>query len=157
MIGIYDLWASSVFWIITLCVFLALLTIPFYKWRKRGVVVTVLFCTAAFSFLSQFLLSYLIKNEVSNLISEGSFVVGTYEGFDNEMLLNALKNKQYVSTHKTRPLERSNIRIIVHLGELELQVAQDSKYPYLYWVYYPKYRYSSGNELGKVRIKQYEQ
>ena len=119
-------------------------------------VVTVLFFTAALSFSSQFLLSYLIKNEVSNLIGEDSFVAGNHEDFDNEMFLNALKNKQYVNTYKTQPLERHSIRIVAHLGELELQVAQDSKYPYLYWVYYPKYRYSSYNQLGKLRIKQYE-
>ncbi|MDX1302778.1 hypothetical protein [Photobacterium sp.] len=156
MAAIFDAWALAVFWIIALCVFIALVTIPFNHWKKRGIVVVALFCIVVTSFLSLFLLEYLIKNEVSELINENSFVIESYEGFDNTMLLKALKNKQYVSTHKTRSLEKRSIRVVVRSGEFELQVAQDSKNPYLYWIYYPKYRYSRENELGKVRIKKYE-
>ncbi|HCG6765693.1 hypothetical protein [Vibrio parahaemolyticus] len=160
MTEIYELWASSVFWIVALCVFLSVLTIPFYKWKKRGIVVIVFFCIAAFSFLSLLVLEHLLKNkitnEVSELISEDSYVVETYEDFDNELFLKALKSKQFVYTHRTRPLEKSSIHIVNHQGEVKLQVAQDSKYPHLYWVYYPKYRYSSVNELGKVRVNKVE-
>ena len=156
MTEIYELWASSVFWIITICVFLSVLTIPFYKWKKRGIVVTVFFCIGAFSFLSLLVLKHKITNELSELISEDSFVVETYEDFDNELFLKALKGKQFVYTHRTRPLEKSSIHIVNHQGKVELKVAQDSNYPYLYWVYYPKYRYSSINELGKVRVNKVE-
>ncbi|TOM08083.1 hypothetical protein CGH83_23975, partial [Vibrio parahaemolyticus] len=112
MTEIYELWASSVFWIVALCVFLSVLTIPFYKWKKRGIVVIVFFCIAAFSFLSLLVLEHLLKNkitnEVSELISEDSYVVETYEDFDNELFLKALKSKQFVYTHRTRPLEKSS-------------------------------------------------
>lgn len=153
MVEIYDLWQFTVFWIVALCVFSSALTVPFYKWKKRGGVVIVFFCTAAFSFLSLFVLEHKITNEISELINEDSFVVETYEGFDNELFLKALKSKRFVYTYRTRPLEKRNIHIVNHQEEVKLQVAQDSKYPHLYWVFYPKYRYSSLNELGKIRIK----
>ncbi|TOM78614.1 hypothetical protein [Vibrio parahaemolyticus] len=113
MTAIFDAWALAVFWIIVLCGFIVLATIKFSCWKKRGIVIAVLFCIATTSFLSLFLQEYLIKNEVSALINENSFVIESYEGFDNAILLKALKNKQYVSTHKTHPLEKRSIHVVV--------------------------------------------
>lgn len=139
MTEIYDLWISSVFWIVALCLFLSVLTIPFYKWKKRWIVVIPCFCITVFSVLSLLVLENKITNEVSELISEDSFVVETYEDFDTELFLKALKSKRFVYAHRTHPLEKMSIHIVNLQGEVKLQVAQDSKYPYLYWVYYPKY------------------
>tara|TARA_R110001583_G_scaffold9433_1_gene44733 strand:+ start:8577 stop:9062 length:486 start_codon:yes stop_codon:yes gene_type:complete len=151
-----DLWALTIFWVIAACTILAVVTIPFHKWRKRPLVLITLFCISAFSFLSSFLLEYLIKDEVATLIDEYSFVIESYKGVDNTMLLSALKNKQYIGTHKTHPLKRRKIQITTSSTKLKLHIAQDSKYPNIYWVYYLKYKFSQGNELGKVLIKRYE-
>ncbi len=124
--------------------------------KRRGVLIT-LFCVAAVSAISVFALEYLLKNkirnEVSELIGEHSFVIETFDDFDNEMFIKAIKSKRFVHTHKTHPLEKRSLRIVGHREVVVLQVAQDSKNPKLYWVYYPKYRYSNINELGKVRIQ----
>ncbi|USH04364.1 hypothetical protein K6Q96_21750 [Grimontia kaedaensis] len=160
MIELYDVWVPSVFWIIASCLLLVVLIVPFYKWNKRKNVLIILCSIVAFSSLSFFVLEHLqekkIKNEISDLISEDSVVAEIYEEFDNELFLKALKNQRFVHTNKTRPLEKMSIHIVNAKGEVKLQVAQDSKYPYLYWVYYPKYQYSSVNELGKVRVKMIE-
>ncbi|MER2496201.1 hypothetical protein [Vibrio neptunius] len=150
---IYDIWALAVFWVIASCVIMAFATIPFKRWEKRGKVVIALFCISAASFMSIFLLDYFIKKEVSELITADSVIVESQENFNTAMFLRALRNKQYITTHRTKPLERSVLLIDTHLGQLELEVAQDSEHPHLYWVYYPKYRYSHLNELGKVRVK----
>ena len=90
------MWVAAAFWIVALCVFLSALTALFYNWKKRWIVVIVCSCLASFCFLSLFVLENKITNEVSELISEDSFVLETYEDFDNELLLKALKGKRFV-------------------------------------------------------------
>ncbi|WP_246856959.1 hypothetical protein [Vibrio crassostreae] len=50
-------------------------------------------------------------------------------------------------------MSKSKVRIVINSGEVELLTAQDSKNEELFWVYYPKYRFSRLNPIGKVRIR----
>ncbi|WP_260320444.1 hypothetical protein [Vibrio crassostreae] len=50
-------------------------------------------------------------------------------------------------------MSKSKVRIVINSGEVELLIAQDSKNEELFWVYYPKYRSSRLNPIGKVRIR----
>ena len=54
--------------------------------------------------------------------------------------------------NRTAPLSKSKVRIVTNTGEVELLIAQDPKNKELFWIYYPKYRFSRLNPIGKVRI-----
>ncbi|PML76085.1 hypothetical protein [Enterovibrio norvegicus] len=156
MADFFDTWISMVFFIVIALVILTLTLAITKSTRKKWIMLSSIILTASFSISSLFLLEFLIKDEVSGLIDENSLVIEMPSGIDEGLLLHSLKNNKYVTTHKTHPLEKSVVRILTNSRELKLQVAQDSKYPYLYWVYYPKYRYSRLNEIGKVRVQKYE-
>lgn len=85
-------------------------------------------------------------------MSASSFVIEAHEEFEASKLLDSLKNKKYVKMNRTAPLSKSKVRIVTNTGEVELLIAQDPKNKELFWIYYPKYRFSRLNPIGKVRI-----
>lgn len=93
-----------------------------------------------------------IRTVLAEEISDYSFVIESDVDFDESKLLDAIKNKKYVTINRTKPLTKSIVRFVVHNGEIELLIAEDSKNDNIFWVYYPKYSYSRVNDIGKVRI-----
>lgn len=95
---------------------------------------------------------YMIRNLVSDSLTEQSFVIGLEKDIDESRLLNALKNKEYINIYRTQPMVKHKVRIVVNLGEVELLLAKDSVNQNVYWVYYPKYLFSSMNDIGKIQL-----
>ncbi|WP_286298606.1 hypothetical protein [Vibrio apostichopi] len=100
-------------------------------------------------FLSQ---KYTIRDLLSDRLVEDSFVISSIEEVDEASLLSALKNKEYLDIYRTKPTVKNKVRIIARDGELQLILAKDSVHDDVYWVYYPKYRFSRINDIGKIRL-----
>ena len=122
-------------------------------WRKNIKALILLSGVAAISivlFLSQ---KYQIRKILAEELSVSSFVVEAHEEFEESKLLDSLRSSNYVTMNRTKPLSKSKVRIVINSGEVELLIAQDSKNEDLFWIYYPKYRFSRLNPVGKVRIR----
>ncbi|MFS1945907.1 hypothetical protein BCU64_001085 [Vibrio lentus] len=100
-------------------------------------------------FLSQ---KYTIRDLLSDRLVEESFVISSNEEVNKLSLLRALKNKQYVDINRTKPTVKNKVRIVARDGEVELILAKDSVHEDIYWVYYPKYRFSRINDIGKIKL-----
>ncbi|MBV1839140.1 hypothetical protein [Photobacterium ganghwense] len=153
MIKLFDTWHVVVHALIPVCVFTIFFTALFKEWKIRKQVIILLFCVMLVSFFSLLFLKRMIRNELSEQLSEYSFIVGTTLEFDEKRLISALKNQIYISTNKTRPVDRTTLRIVIHSGELELWISRDSDNPNIYWIYHPKYLYSRSNEIGKIQVR----
>ncbi|WP_273859525.1 hypothetical protein [Photobacterium sp. GSS17] len=153
MIKLFDTWHVVVHALIPVCVFTIFFTALFKEWKIRKQVIILLFCVMLVSFFSLLFLKRMIRNELSEQLSEYSFIVGTTLEFDEKRLISALKNQIYISTNKTRPVDRTTLRIVINSGELELWISRDSDNPNIYWIYHPKYLYSRSNEIGKIQVR----
>ncbi len=120
---------------------------------KGKTTIVVFVGTVLSGIILDFSLNYLIRASLASELSDYSFVIESDEDFDESKLLNALKNKKYVTINRTKPLRKSKVRIVVNDGEIELLIAEDSKNENTFWVYYPKYDYSRINSIGKLRIR----
>ncbi|EOX1767263.1 hypothetical protein ACPDME_003480 [Vibrio cholerae] len=145
-----DIWFSVTAIVFVVCLFSALFVGFLGKNTKILVIFTGMAIISVMLFFSQ---KYQIRTLLSKELSAYSFVIESHEEFNESKLLDALKNRKYVTTHKARPLSKSKVRIVVNYGEIELLLAEDSKNSSLFWVYYPKYRYSRLNPIGKVHIR----
>lgn len=121
-------------------------------WHKNGKALILLIGVAFISIVLFFSQKYQIRWLLSEELSASSFVTEAHEEFEVSKLLDSLKNKKYVEMNKTDPLSKSKVRIVTNTGEVELLIAQDSKSKALFWIYYPRYRFSRLNPIGKVRI-----
>ncbi len=145
-----DIWFSVTAVVFVFSLLIALGVGCWGKSKKILIVFTGMVFLSGMLFFSQ---TYQIRTILAEELSNDSFVIESYVDFDESKLLDAIKNKKYVTTNRTRPLSKSRVRIVVHNGEIELFVAEDSKNKNVFWVYYPKYRYSRLNEIGKIRIR----
>ncbi|NOI28027.1 hypothetical protein [Vibrio coralliilyticus] len=121
--------------------------------RKGEMTIVVFVGTVLSGIILDSSLNYHIRTKLASELSDYSFVIESNEDFDESKLLDALKNKNYVTINRTKPLTKNKVRIVVNNGEVELLIAEDSKNDNTFWVYYPKYRYSRANAIGKIRIR----
>ena len=66
-------------------------------------------------------------------------------------VLSVLKTLDWLPAHHSNPTKRINIEISDHALRLVLSLARDSGDPREYWVFYPKYRVTSYNEIGRIK------
>ena len=62
----------------------------------------------------------------------------------------ALKTIGSVMEHHSHPTKIVHVDIQTANGGISLVLARDSGYAQEYWVFYPKYRITSNNEIGRV-------
>jgi hypothetical protein len=65
-------------------------------------------------------------------------------------IIAALKTTGSRMAHHSSPTRMIRVDIQSDRGDLSLQLGRDSSYAQEYWVFYPKYRITSNNEIGKV-------
>ncbi|NRF63702.1 MULTISPECIES: hypothetical protein [Vibrio] len=145
-----DIWLSVTQIIFILCL---LLLFWFGCMSKGKECISVFVGMVLIVIVSDTLLRQQIRTVLTEKISDYSFVIESDVDFDESKLLDAIKNKKYVTLYRTKPLTKNKVRIVVNNGEVELLIAEDSKNDNTFWVYYPKYRYSRVNAIGKVRIR----
>ena len=57
----------------------------------------------------------------------------------------------FIPAHHSYPIKKFKFKIKDKDGELELLIGQDSQNKNEYWIFYPKYRHTGANELGRIR------
>ena len=67
-----------------------------------------------------------------------------------DAIITALKTTGFRMDHHSSPTKMIHVDIQSDRGNLLLQLGRDSSYAQEYWVFYPKYRITSNNEIGKV-------
>lgn len=113
-----------------------------------------------------FLLSIILFILVSDMISVGvvsrvrryldsaspqaSVFVGGKAIEDGERVLSQLKAIRCMPDHHSHPTSRFSIAIRDQHGILQLELAQDSQYQHEYWVFYPQFRWTTWNEIGRI-------
>ncbi|EKM6953950.1 hypothetical protein PVB89_004586 [Vibrio parahaemolyticus] len=144
-----DIW----FVVTAVSIVVSLFTTFFVLLADYKLKVSIIWVSLTFSSILLFLLQeFIIRGLVSDKLTDHSFVIESDMEIDESELLSALKNEEYINVYRTKPLMKSKVRIVVNYGEIELFLAKDSVHKNVYWVYYPKYRYSSINEIGKIQL-----
>jgi hypothetical protein len=52
--------------------------------------------------------------------------------------------------HHSHPTKNFEVMIQTSKGNLKLNLARDSGYPQEYWIFYPSYKVTSSNDIGKI-------
>ena len=71
-------------------------------------------------------------------------------------VLSALRTRHWVLGHHSQPTTRISIQIWDRSRSLVLSLARDSNDPREYWVFYPKYYITSGNETGRIKTSVFD-
>ncbi len=69
---------------------------------------------------------------------------------DPERLISALKMVSPKLSHHSHPTKKITVDINSEKGHITLELARDSDYSQEYWIFYPKYRVTSNNEIGRI-------
>ena len=69
---------------------------------------------------------------------------------DADRVVKALKEVAPQPAHHSHPTKRIRVEIESKDGNLILELGRDSSYGQEYWVFYPKYRATSENEIGRI-------
>ncbi len=69
---------------------------------------------------------------------------------DPDGIVSALKTTAPELAHHSHPTKTIRVDIETDKGTLTLQLGRDSGYAQEYWVFYPKYRITSNNEIGRM-------
>jgi hypothetical protein len=62
----------------------------------------------------------------------------------------ALRSTHAMVAHHSHPTKSINLKIISQSGDLSISLGRDSGNPREYWVFYPKYGFTSTNEIGRI-------
>ena len=90
-------------------------------------------------------------------------VSGKYKVYVNSQMagnpdgiVSALKTTAPELAHHSHPTKMIRVDIETDKGVLTLQLGRDSGYAQEYWVFYPKYRITSNNEIGRVTTSAFD-
>ena len=89
-------------------------------------------------------------NFLRNLSGNYTVYVNSRRPTDADAIIAALKTSAPVMGHHSSPTKPINVDIQTPNGALSLVLRRDSSYAQEYWVFYPKYRITSNNEIGRV-------
>ncbi|WEM41361.1 hypothetical protein PTW35_12070 [Photobacterium sp. DA100] len=92
------------------------------------------------------------RAELRSRLADGIDSISSDEAFNRNLMAERLTNIKYVIGSNSHPKERFDIVVYTKREEILLQLARDSVEQSTYWVYYPKYRFFTINEVGKVRL-----
>jgi hypothetical protein len=70
---------------------------------------------------------------------------------NGQQVLLALKTLQWTPAHHSNPTKRIGIDLFYDSRHIFLWLARDSGDPREYWVYYPSYRITAMNEIGRIK------
>jgi hypothetical protein len=76
--------------------------------------------------------------------------VNSQPGHDPDKIVSALKAIAPELAHHSHPKKMIRVDIESGKGNLTLELGRDSGYAQEYWVFYPKYRVTLNNEIGRV-------
>src|SRR5713226_2116217 len=100
------------------------------------------------------IMASLSRNEALNFIRglSGNYKVSVnYQPAPNpDSIVTALRQVSPELAHHSHPTKRIRVEIQTEKGDLTLELGRDSDFPREYWVFYPKYRVTSTNEIGRI-------
>jgi hypothetical protein len=76
--------------------------------------------------------------------------VNSQPAHDPDAIVSVLKTASPRPGHHSNPTKVIRVDIQSEKGNLTLELGRDSGYAQEYWVFYPKYRVTSNNEIGRV-------
>ncbi len=79
----------------------------------------------------------------------GIFVAGR-PAADPKRVLELLRSLRWVSAHHSHPGHAISISVVCPSNNLDFILSRDSSNPHEYWVFLPRYRVTSMNEIGRV-------
>ena len=89
-------------------------------------------------------------NFLRDLSSNYKVYVNSQPPKNPDAIITALKTTGWRMDHHSSPTKMIRVDIHTDQGDMSLQLGRDSSYAQEYWVFYPKYRITSNNEIGKV-------
>jgi len=69
---------------------------------------------------------------------------------NTDQVITELKKIAPLKHQHTRTIKNINIEITIHGETLRLVLGRDSRNNRKYWIFYPKYNYTSSNDIGRI-------
>ena len=91
-----------------------------------------------------------VLRELGAVTSDCHILVAGRPAADPTRLLDLLRSLRSVTAHHSHPSHSISIRIVCSSDHLDLTLSRDSSDPHEYWVFLPRYRVTSMNEIGRV-------
>lgn len=107
-----------------------------------------------------FFFKYEVRKEVRNLL--GKLSLKTKVMIDGKMsnkpqsIIEKLKKVTPLLAHRSHDINRINIVIEDGDKKININMGRDSENPDEYWIYYPKYKYSTKQEVGRIRTSLFD-
>ncbi len=92
------------------------------------------------------------RAELRSRFAGGIDSISSDEAFNRNLMAERLTDIKSVIGSNSHPKERFDVVVHTKGEAVPLQLAMDSEEQSTYWVYYPKYRFFTMNEVGKVRL-----
>ncbi len=89
-------------------------------------------------------------NFLRDLSGNYKVYVNSQPAHDPDKIVSALKATAPQLAQHSHPTKMIRVDIESEKGNLTLELGRDSGYAQEYWVFYPKYRVTSNNEIGRV-------
>jgi hypothetical protein len=70
---------------------------------------------------------------------------------NSQEIVSVLKTLDWLPAHHSNPTKRIDINISDYAPRLALSLARDSGDPREYWIFWPKYRITTHNEIGRIK------
>lgn len=128
-----------------------ILTVIFTK-RLNPTIMLVMVLNLVIALALMVSLPQLGRAELRSRFADGIDSISSDEAFNRNLMAERLTNIKYVIGSNSHPKGRFDIVVYTKREEILLQLARDSVEQSTYWVYYPKYRFITINEVGKVRL-----
>lgn len=92
----------------------------------------------------------LVIEELGSVRDNYQILVDGRQPGNARQILSALQTLQWLPAHHSNPTKRIILQISDDSRNLVLWLARDSGNPREYWVFYPKYRVTASNEIGRI-------
>jgi hypothetical protein len=90
-------------------------------------------------------------NFLRDLPGNSKVYVNSQPARDPKAIVSVLKTTSpWLLGHHSSPTKMIRVDIESEQGNLTLELGRDSAYAQEYWVFYPKYRVTSNNEIGRI-------
>lgn len=160
--SVLDILVSGLWlWIVlNLIVFPVFLVWSLFKRRPNSrILATALWLSGLFAtpilliFLFSGLVSRQAKSEFDKFVGDHNQVVIYIDGrpaAESMQALAALESMRQVEGHHSHPMNKILVELRSGSDKLLLVLGRDSDFPQEYWIFYPRYRSSNSNEIGRI-------
>lgn len=117
-------------------------------------------CPILFIFLSSSIMTSTIKSQVVEFLSHAEAdAVVSVEGSvvdDSKIVIRELQKISTSLGHHSHPEKTIHVKIVSNGRTLRLSLGRDSGRSNEYWVFYPQYKHTAKNELGRITTSAFD-